>query len=155
MAGGSGDGIDVPVLIVGGGPVGLGLATELGQRGIPSRLGEMRDGSVSVPKMSQVHARTLGGCRRWGIAKRVTDAGFPKHYPQDFIYVTTMLGRELTRVKTPSYLERPTDAASPERDYQCPQLFFDPILRDFAKTVPGVELSYFTRLDRFTEEPDR
>src|SRR5258708_5843889 len=93
--------VDIPVLVVGGGPVGLGLAIELGLRGVPVRLIEMRDGSVSVPKMSQVHARTLEFCRRWGIAERVFDAGFPKHYPQDFIYVTTMLGREIARVKTP------------------------------------------------------
>jgi 2-polyprenyl-6-methoxyphenol hydroxylase-like FAD-dependent oxidoreductase len=148
--------VDVPVLVVGGGPVGLGLAIELGLRRIPVTLIEMRDGSVSVPKMSQVHARTLEFCRRWGIVERVFDAGFPKHHPQDFIYCTSVLGREITRVKTPSYLEKPTDdPASPVRDYQCPQLYFDPILQDFARTIPAITLSYFTRLDSFRQEADR
>jgi len=148
--------VDVPVLVVGGGPVGLGLAIELGLRRIPVTLIEMRDGSVSVPKMSQVHARTLEFCRRWGIVDRVFDAGFPKHHPQDFVYCTSVLGREISRVKTPSYNEKPTDdPASPVRDYQCPQLYFDPILQDFARTIPDITLGYFTRLDSFTEEEDR
>ena len=146
--------VDVPVLVVGGGPVGLGLAIELGLRGVAVRLVETRDGSVAVPKMSQVHARTLEFCRRWGIAQRVYDAGFPKSYPQDFIYVTTVVGHEITRVKHPSYLERPTDGNSPERDYQCPQLFFDPILQDFARGIPKIDLCYFTRLDYLEEAGD-
>ena len=147
--------VDVPVLITGGGPVGLGLAIELGLHRIPTRLIEMRDGTVVVPKMSQVHARSLEFCRRWGIAERVFEAGFPKHHPQDFIYVTTLVGHELFRLSRPSYLEQPCDAGSPVRDYQCPQLYFDPILRGFAETLAPVELSYFTRLDSFVEQADR
>lgn len=147
--------VDVPVLVVGGGPVGLGLAIELGRREIAVRLIEMRDGTVSVPKMSQVHARSLEFCRRWGIADRVFEAGFPKHHPQDFIYVTTLVGLELFRAPRPSYLEQPCEAFSPVRDYQCPQLYFDPILRSFAETLAPVGLSYFTRLDSFVEEADR
>ena len=147
--------VDVPVLIVGGGPVGLGLAIELGRRRVPVRLIEMRDGSVSVPKMSQVHARSLEFCRRWGIAERVIDAGFPKHHPQDFIYVTTLIGRELFRAPRASYLQQPCEEFSPVRDYQCPQLYFDPILRDFAATLAPVTLSYFTRLESFVEQSDR
>lgn len=146
--------VDTPVLIVGGGPVGLGLAIELGLRGIPVRLIEMRDGSVNLPKMSQVHARSLEICRRWGIAGRVIDASFPKDYPQDFIYVTTLVGHELFRTHRASYAQEPTQNGSPVRDIQCPQLYFDPILRDFAAKLPCVELSYFKRLDSFTQHAD-
>jgi 2-polyprenyl-6-methoxyphenol hydroxylase-like FAD-dependent oxidoreductase len=58
----------VPVLIVGGGPVGLTLATDLGWRGVPFLLVERRDGSIGLPKMNMVSARTMEFCRRWGIA---------------------------------------------------------------------------------------
>ena len=44
----------IPVLISGGGPVGLALAIELGMAQIPCLLVERRDGSLSVPKMSLI-----------------------------------------------------------------------------------------------------
>ena len=56
-----------PVLIVGGGPVGLALAGELGWRGIPCTLIEKSDGSIEQPKMDLVGIRTMEFCRRWGI----------------------------------------------------------------------------------------
>lgn len=148
------EGADIPVLVVGGGPVGLGLAIALGRRNVPVRLIEMRDGNFNLPKMSQVHARSLEICRRWGIAGRVIDAGFPKDYPQDFIYVTTLTGHELFRVPHASYAQQPAQKGSPVRDIQCPQLYFDPILRDFAATLPSVSLDYFQRLDSFTQHTD-
>lgn len=147
--------VDTPVLVVGGGPVGLGLAIELGRSGIPVHLIEMRDGSVTVPKMSQVHARSLEICRRWGVSEQVYEEGFPRAHPHDFIYVTTLVGHELLRIKRPSFNEQPRQSASPERDYQCPQLYFDPILRRLAETMAPVKLRYFQRLDGFHEDADR
>lgn len=67
-----------PVLICGGGPVGLALAVELGSRGIECMLIERGDGNVTVPKMSQVSTRTMEFCRRWGIAEEVKKAGWPE-----------------------------------------------------------------------------
>ncbi|HUK60442.1 MAG TPA: FAD-dependent monooxygenase [Stellaceae bacterium] len=147
--------VDAAVLICGGGPVGLGLAIELGLRGVSVILVEQRDGTISVPKMSNVHIRSMEFCRRWGIAERVIEAGWPHHLPLDLIYVTTMVGYELGRHRIPSYDAEPTHPFSPVRDRHCPQLYFDPILRDFARTIPKVELRYLTRLEDFAEEGDR
>jgi 2-polyprenyl-6-methoxyphenol hydroxylase-like FAD-dependent oxidoreductase len=61
----------IPVLIVGGGPVGLALAAELGWRGIACMLVEQSDGSIATPKMNEVNIRTMEFCRRWGIADQV------------------------------------------------------------------------------------
>ena len=57
------------MLIVGGGPVGLALAAELGWRGIRCELVEQSDGTISTPKMNEVNTRTMEFCRRWGIAE--------------------------------------------------------------------------------------
>ena len=59
--------IKTPVLIVGGGPVGLALAGDLGWRGVQCMLIERGDGRVENPKMDMVHIRTMEFCRRWGI----------------------------------------------------------------------------------------
>jgi len=57
-----------PVLIAGGGPVGLALATELGWRGIACTLVEQGDGTITTPKMNEVNTRTMEFCRRWGLS---------------------------------------------------------------------------------------
>jgi 2-polyprenyl-6-methoxyphenol hydroxylase-like FAD-dependent oxidoreductase len=147
--------IDVPVLIAGGGPVGLGLAVELGLRGIRTLLVEQRDGLIRVPKMSNVHVRSMEFCRRWGIAERVRAAGWPKQHPLDLIYVTNMAGYELGRNRVASYEAEPRHPYSPLRDQHCPQLYFDPILRDFASGLEPVTLRYFTQLESFTQTQDR
>ncbi|HKT18272.1 MAG TPA: FAD-dependent monooxygenase, partial [Stellaceae bacterium] len=87
----------VPVLIAGGGPVGLALAIELGMAGIACTLVERRDGSVSLPKMSSLSIRSMELNRRWGIAEQVKRAGWPQAHPNDFVYCTSMTGPELAR----------------------------------------------------------
>ena len=54
----------VPVLIVGGGPVGLGLASNLGWRGIECILVERSDGTVFHPRANTINSRIMEFCRR-------------------------------------------------------------------------------------------
>jgi 2-polyprenyl-6-methoxyphenol hydroxylase-like FAD-dependent oxidoreductase len=141
----------IPVLICGGGPVGLALAVELGSRGIRCMLVERGSGAVDVPKMSQLSTRTMEFCRRWGIADPVKEAGWPKEHPGDFIYVTSMIGYELFRQRFASYAERGELGYTPEGPRQCPQIFFDPILLRHAASLPSVTLRHRTQLDSFDE----
>ena len=91
----------VPVLIAGGGPVGLALAAELGWHGIECLLIEQGDGVVTTPKMNEVNTRSMEFCRRWGIVQRVLDTPFPADWPKDVVFVTTLDGYELGRVVRP------------------------------------------------------
>jgi hypothetical protein len=142
----------VPVLICGGGPVGLALAIELGFRGVECLLVEQGDGTVSVPKMSQLSTRTMEFCRRWGIAAEAKKAGWPKEHPADFIYVTSMIGYELFRQKFAPYAKQGDVGYTPEGPRQCPQIFFDPILFRRAASLPSVTLRHLTRLESFEED---
>ena len=151
---GPGDPADTPVLVAGAGPVGLALAIELGRLGIGCMVVEKRDGSVPVPKMSQVSARAMEFCRRWGIADTVRAAGWPENHPGDIVYQRSLTGPELARLRIPSYAARDRQAFTPESPCHCPQIFFDPILADHAKTLKSVRLRYQLGLEGFTQDAD-
>jgi 2-polyprenyl-6-methoxyphenol hydroxylase-like FAD-dependent oxidoreductase len=139
----------VPVLIVGGGPVGLALAGELGWRGIACELIEQSDGVITTPKMNEVNTRTMEFCRRWGIAEMVANCPFPAEHPLDVVFVTSMAGHELARMPRPPRARQQAGDISPEHLQICSQLWFDPMLRAFAQSQPAVTLRYRTRLESF------
>ena len=144
----------IPVLIAGGGPVGLALAIELGMAGIPCTLVERRDGSVTVPKMSGLSIRSMEFNRRWGIAEQVKRTGWPQTHPNDFVYCTSLTGPELTRVRVPPYAQMKLPF-TPEPGAGCAQIFYDPILLERARSLPLVTLRHMTSLDSFTQDAER
>src|SRR5579862_1683475 len=139
----------IPVLIAGGGPVGLALAIELGMAGIPCTIVEKRDGSINIPKMSGLSIRSMEFNRRWGIVETVKRSGWPQIHPQDLVYCTSMVGYELARHKVPRYLDQKL-AYTPEPRAACSQLYYDPILLEKARSLPGVTIRHMTSLDRFS-----
>jgi 2-polyprenyl-6-methoxyphenol hydroxylase-like FAD-dependent oxidoreductase len=56
----------VPVIIVGGGPVGLAAALELSRYGVPSLLLERHDSTTWHPKARNLNTRTMEIARYWG-----------------------------------------------------------------------------------------
>ena len=87
----------VPVLIVGGGPVGLSLACDLGWRGVECLLIERGDGTIEQPKTNEVNIRTMEFCRRWGIVDTIEARGYSRDHPHDQVYCTNLTGYELSR----------------------------------------------------------
>ena len=148
------DEAQIPVLIVGAGPVGLALAGDLGWRGIDCLLIEQSDGSIYQPRMDLVGIRTMEFCRRWGLVGAVEAAPYPRDLPQDNVYVSSLAGYELGRERMPTLAAAKAPPESPQRRERCPQNMFDPILRDFAAAQPSVALRYGTRLVGFTQDPD-
>jgi 2-polyprenyl-6-methoxyphenol hydroxylase-like FAD-dependent oxidoreductase len=144
----------IPVLIVGGGPVGLALAGELGWRGVACMLVEQGDGSIATPKMNEVNVRTMEFCRRWGIADAVHACPFPPDYPLDVAFVTSLSGYELGRMPRPPRVNQKPEPYSPMRLQVCSQMWFDPILQRFARTFANVSLRYRTRLESFAASGD-
>ena len=142
-----------PVLIVGGGPIGLALAADLGRRGVTALLIEERDNRLAPAKMLEVSVRTMEFCRGLGIADKVRNWGFPPDLPLDSVFVTDLQGYELGRVRTASLGTRDDSEFSPERGRPCPQTWFDPILQDCARAYPQVTLRHNVRLESFTQDP--
>lgn len=143
------------VLVVGGGPVGLALAGDLGWRGIPCLLVEAGDGHVEHPRMDMVSVRSMEFCRRWGIAEEVRAADYPPHHGQDIVYVTDLNGHELGRVRMPTRAATPPAPYSPVNRDRCPQHLFDPILRRFAERQPGNLLLHRHRVTALAREGSR
>jgi 4-hydroxyisophthalate hydroxylase len=70
------------VVIVGGGPVGVALAVDLGLRGISCALVERRTGLQNIPKGQNLTPRTLEHFHFWGIADALrAERVMPKGYP--------------------------------------------------------------------------
>ena len=149
--------VDVPVLIVGAGPVGLALAGDLGWRGTRCLVVEQSDGSIYQPRQDLVGIRTMEFCRRWGIVGDVESSPYPRDYPQDNIYIAGSLadGWELGRQAMPSMEEGRAPPQSPQRRERCPQNMFDPILGRFAGSFDGVDLRYRHRFKALTQDSDR
>jgi 2-polyprenyl-6-methoxyphenol hydroxylase-like FAD-dependent oxidoreductase len=145
---------DLPVLVVGAGPVGLALAGDLGWRGRRCVVVEQSDGSIYQPRMDLVGVRTMEFCRRWGIVDAVEHSPYPRDYPQDNVYLTSLIGWELGREKMPTMGEEKPLPQSPQHRERCPQNMFDPILKQFAQSFPSVTLRYRTRLVDFVDDKD-
>ena len=147
--------VRTPVLIVGGGPVGLALAGELGWRGVACTLVERGDGGITQPKMDFVGARTMEFCRRWGIVPWVHAAGYNRAYPQDCAWVNSLTGWEFGREPFPAPQDDPPIAQSTySRGERCPQDFFDPVLRRFAAQYPRTQLRHEVELLGFTQDAE-
>src|ERR1700761_7081080 len=113
-----------PVLIVGAGPGGLALAGDLALRNVASYVIERSDGAIEQPRMDMVGIRSMEYARRWGIVRDVEQSPYPRDYPQDNVYVTSVTGYELGREKMPSMGSDKPPAVSPQKRERCPQDMF-------------------------------
>jgi len=144
--------LHTPVLIVGGGPIGLGMALELGWRGIESTLVEQGDGEIEHPRTGLMAVRTMELLRRWGLAQRIRDSGFPDDYELSMVFCTSLNGLLLAKEPYPSMRDMPTPPETPEKKRRCPQLWMQPILAEAAREQPRTDLRYLHRFEGFTQD---
>ena len=140
--------LDSDVLVVGAGPVGLTLTTDLAQRGVAVTVAEIR--AFAEPpnvKCNHVSARSMEHFRRLGVAATLRDAGLPAEYPNDVVFRTTMTGLELTRIPIPCRKNRYTDRSGPDTHWATPepphrinQIYLEPLLLKHAAAQTGVTL---------------
>jgi 2-polyprenyl-6-methoxyphenol hydroxylase-like FAD-dependent oxidoreductase len=128
------------VVVVGGGPVGLLLAAELGQRGIRTIVVERQAGLQTHPAANHHTARTMEHYRRLGLARSIRSAGLPPTFKPDVTFWNALGRYELARLEIPSSKEMPQAARfwenrwpTPELPHRCSQLFFEPILQSAAR----------------------
>lgn len=153
---------DCQVLIVGGGPVGLALAIDLGQRGVGCLLIDKRAEPSFLPKMERCHARTMEHFRRLGIADQVRGAGYPEHLPLDAFLVTTLAEQAIARISRPSVIaarresHEHNDGSSPAEPYQIvSQYALEPLLKSVAEKTAGVRVQFGCELVSLEEKDEQ
>lgn len=133
----------VSVLVAGGGPAGLAVALELGQRGVDVVVLEPRaEVSLDRPRAKTTSVRTMEHLRRWGIATRLRDvAPLPVAWSHDAVFVTSLLGREITRFHDCFGLAAHRCDEFAEAGQQVPQPLVERVLREAVTREPSVTLA--------------
>lgn len=97
---------DVDVLIVGGGPVGLSVAVQLGKAGISTLVAERRTSLSRHPKANGVFSRTMEAFRQWGMSREMAERGLPPSQCLGFVWTTRIAGEELGHIMFADDAER-------------------------------------------------
>ena len=126
--------IDVPVLIVGGGPVGLTASILLSQHGIRSLLAERHPGTAILPKARGINARTMEMYRQCGVDQEIRDAGLPVERTGLIVWTKSLAGEEIER-RVPGRATAQNMAVTPVRNCLCAQDYLEPVLRRFAERL--------------------
>lgn len=151
---------DADVLVVGAGPVGLTLATDLAQRGIGVTVVETRHfGQAPSVKCNHVSARSMEHFRRLGVAHKLRGTGLPEDYPNDVVFRTSMTGQELTRIPIPCRRDRYTETVGPDTGWPTPepphrinQIYLEPVLLQHAAQQPGLGLRNRQQVTGFVQD---
>ncbi len=129
--------IDTPILIAGGGPVGMTLALALARQGVRSIVVERNPTTTRHPKMDLTNGRSMEIYRRLGVADALRAAGVPVDNPFDIVWATSPSGEVLHRFAYPSSREaadlirRANDGTGTrEAPMRISQIVLEPVLRE-------------------------
>jgi len=130
------------VLIVGGGPVGLSAAVELGRRGIECLIIEPRlTVSQLRPRAKTTTIRTMEHFRRWGLAERIREvAPLKVDWSQDVVFCTTLLGQEVMRFTDCLGLSPQRTEMFAESGQQIAQPLVEEVLREAVSNLESCHL---------------
>ena len=147
---------EVPVLIAGGGPVGMTLALNLARYGVRSLLVERNPETTRHPKMDLTNGRSMELFHRLGIDEQLRDAGVPRKNAFDILWITNMVGHDLHRFHYPSAAEK-TRIIREQNDgshgAQAPlrvsQVQIEPVLKAAIDANPLIDVRFNHRFDEF------
>jgi 4-hydroxyisophthalate hydroxylase len=140
------------IVIVGGGPVGVALAVELGLRGLDCALVERRRAPQRIPKGQNLSQRTLEHFHRWGIADALHAARImPRGYPISGITAYGDLMSPYWYAPPQREVVRDYYFADTER---LPQYETEKVLRAKLATLANVESRFGWTAEAITQDAD-
>ncbi|WP_294017454.1 FAD-dependent monooxygenase [Sphingomonas sp.] len=135
------------VVIVGAGPSGLALASELGMRGVHCLLIERNERVGIAPRAKTTNVRTRTHLRRWGIAQQLAEQSpFGVDYPSTIRFVTRLGGYPLAAIENASNCDPTRSELYPEHGQWVPQYRLEAVLREHVEQLPTVTLALATEL---------
>ena len=145
---------ETPIVIVGGGPVGLNLALDLAWRQVPCMLVNQGKTTADHPQGNTNNARTMEIYRRLGIADRIRDVGLPIDHCGDAIFVTRINAHEIGRIKIPSVRDRLKPGSidlelGPEPLQRASQMFVERVLKEELDTKATVDMRFGWKMISF------
>lgn len=133
--------IKTQVLIVGAGPVGQGLAIELGSRGIDCMVIDKNDRVGVAPRAKTTNVRSREHFRRWGMADKLRDASpFGVDYPSNIIFTTRLSGHQLAKFDNALYCAPGRNPLYSEHAQWIPQYKVEQVMRDHLQGLPSVQM---------------
>jgi putative polyketide hydroxylase len=132
-----------PVIIVGGGPVGLAAALELAQFHVPSVVVEQHDSTSRHPKTRNLNTRTMEIARGWGtpVYQRLRSIDTAPGWKSPLWFLESIVGQEGGRIDTRGF-EGPGPQISAALPVLSSQDLIEPILRDAALATGLVDLRF-------------
>jgi len=143
---------DIPVLIIGGGLVGLSAAMFLAQHGVASVIAERLRGASALPRAAHFHLRTLELFRAAGIEDDVRRQSEREFTPEGAIVALESLAGKQIAAFIPS-LNEGVEALSPSRRLFITQPGLEPILRSRAEQA-GAQVMDGTELVALAQDRD-
>lgn len=151
--------IQVPVLIAGGGPVGLTLSLVLARQGVRCIVAERNPTTTRHPKMDLTNGRSMEIFRQLGIADDLRKVGVPVSNPFDITWITSLSGHELCRFPYPSSAEgaairrRQNDGTlTCEAPMRVSQIVIEPALKSAADANQLVDTWFGWKVESFVED---
>lgn len=152
----------VPVLIAGGGPVGLTLALTLARHGVAATLVERNPSTTTHPKMDITNGRSMELFRHLGVADELRKVAVPEDHPFDVSWVTKLSGWELARFRYPAVAEQRAriresndGTTTLEPAMRVSQVHLEPALKNILETrCPQVDIHYGWGLQSFQQDGD-
>lgn len=141
--------MQVPVLIVGGGPAGLTSSIILSRFGVRSMLVERHPSTSIHPKATGVSTRSMELFRSWGIESRIREL----ELPVDFVSsVRENLGApELERRSLGFPTRAEAQAFSPTWPALVAQDVLEPVLVEHARTYPNADIRFGMEVAELTQ----
>jgi FAD binding domain len=98
--------LETPVLIAGGGPTGLVLASVLAREGVSCVLAERNPSTTRFPKMDITNGASMELLRRLGVDEHLRQVGVAPRHSFDVIFAPGLNGPEISRWHLPSVDEQ-------------------------------------------------